>query len=78
MKIWIMYGCTESGDDIAPYAFDYLPTDEELIAVLKRDWPSEFADEEAGEDPADFDVNGDGFGLCAVWIKETDIITKDS
>ncbi|QGJ74066.1 hypothetical protein [Sinorhizobium meliloti] len=46
MKVWIMHGMTESGDDVGPYAFASEPTVDEQIAILKRDLPCEFEDAE--------------------------------
>ncbi len=37
MKVWVMHGSTESGDDVGPYVFGYEPTTEEQIAILAQE-----------------------------------------
>lgn len=36
--VWVLTGCTESGDDVGPYVFRTKPSVKRMIAVLKRDW----------------------------------------
>jgi hypothetical protein len=42
VKIWIVTGNTESGDEIVPLAFNYGPTREEVTKVLKEKFSEEF------------------------------------
>ena len=42
MKVWVVTGRTESGDAVGPYAWKHLPTYNEIIKTLKRDWDEEF------------------------------------
>lgn len=50
MKVWVLTGETESGDDVGPYAWAHEPTREEALAKLKADWPEEY--EAFGDDDA--------------------------
>lgn len=42
MKIWIVTGSTESGDNIVPLAFDIEPTKEKVEEILKKKYPDEY------------------------------------
>lgn len=48
MKIWIVTGNTESGDEIVPLAFSYKPVVDEVIKILKEVFPHEY-EENGGE-----------------------------
>lgn len=41
MKVWVLTGRTESGDDIGPYVWGKEPTQAEIDAVFMRDIPDE-------------------------------------
>lgn len=55
MKVWVLTGQTESGDDVGPYVWDYEPSLEECLVRLKRDWPEEYEAFESDE-AINFDV----------------------
>ncbi|MGV1762822.1 hypothetical protein [Rhizobium rhizogenes] len=42
MKVWVLVGRTESGDNVGPYVWDRQPSDTEIVEVLRADWPEEF------------------------------------
>lgn len=44
MKLWVTTGRTESGDDVGPYVWGHKPTAKEVKAILRADWPEEFAE----------------------------------
>ena len=53
MKVWILTGRTESGDDVGPFVFGHKPTDDEQLAILKKTYPAEFSmtEEELEDEP---------------------------
>jgi hypothetical protein len=42
MRVWVLVGRTESGDDVGPYVWANEPSHFEILDVLRQDWPDEF------------------------------------
>ncbi|CAH0343733.1 hypothetical protein [Rhizobium sp. CECT 9324] len=70
MKVWILTGRTESGDDVGPFVFSHNPTDDEQLEVLKKTYPSDFemSEEELEEYPFGY--------ISKTSVEECEVITR--
>lgn len=70
MKVWVMHGRTESGDDVGPYVFSFEPTKDQQVELLKRDWPAEFE----GDPEYDW-IDGDFGYITTLHVEGTEVIS---
>ena len=49
MKVYVVVGRTESGDEVGPYVFAFKPDTEELTKVIRADHECEFEGWETDE-----------------------------
>lgn len=42
MRVFVVIGRTESGDDVGPYVWDFKPSNKLIHATISQDWLDEY------------------------------------